>query len=232
MRRRKRRKRTFSSSSRGRRCVRPPPRPRPRPGRGGRPSPLGAPPPPPSVGATCSSPSASRRSPGGSPDSMVRTRNACLDGQIGGSILLNPKKSFKLINIQPTNLPIQRCPLPCFPLALSPLFLARHIGEGIQRGPAAATCNITLHFCDLARSGTRGNVYIRICFPSSSQSTDTRRLLAAFSNSTNGNLVAETALKNAAFPLCAAVRPPVRRRSALAFSCGRADRRTDAVRVE
>ena len=141
MRRRKRRKRTFSSSSRGRRCVRPPPRPRPRPGRGGRPSPLGAPPlpPPPSVGATCSSPSASRRSPGGSPDSMVRTRNACLDGQIGGSIFLNPQKSFKLIHIQPTNLPIQRCPLPCFPLALSPLFLAtsgKEYKEVPQQQPA------------------------------------------------------------------------------------------------
>ena len=142
-------------------------------------------------------------------------------GRLEVRFYLTPQKSFKLKNIQPPNLPIQRCPLPCFPFALSPLFLARHIGEGIQRGPAAATCNITLHFCDLARSGRGRQCVHTIGFPSSSQSTDTRRLLAAFSNSTNGNLVAETALKNAAFLPVVRCGPPVRRRSALAFSCGR-----------
>ena len=134
------------------------------------------------------------------------------------------QKSFKLINIQATNLPIQGCPLPCFPLALSPLFLAtsgKEYKEVPQQQPATLLF-ISAIWRDLAEG--RQCVHT-ICVPSS-QSTGTRRLLAAFSNSTNGNLVAETALKNAAFPLCAAVRPPVRRRSALAFSCGRADGRT------
>ena len=156
MRRRKRRK---SSSRSNRRCA-PPPRP---PGRRGRPSPGGAPPPPPPV-ATCSSPSGSKKSPEGSPDTMVRTRNAPMGPLMLGRLAVQFYLSDTTGEIQLLNLPIRRDPLSAmfmFPPWFSPL-RSCHIWEMTQEYKALLLL-LLQHYSSFPRFGQirrKNRVYI------------------------------------------------------------------------
>ena len=134
-------------------------------------------------------------------------------GRLEVRFYLIQKKSFKLIHIQPTNLPIQRCPLPCFlPLGFVPtVSRSPHRGRNTKR----SRCSNLQHYSSFLRFGEIWHQRQAMCTydlfplppPSLPVPVDFWR---RFQTRQMAILVAETALKNAAFPLCAAVRPSVR----------------------